>query len=72
MKITVKIKPNSRVESVEKDGERSFIVRVKAPAKEGRANDALVDALSEHFNIPKSRIRIAHGRNSKNKIIDIS
>jgi len=71
MRITVKVKPNSKVESVHKDGERSFTVRVKAPAKEGRANEALVEVLSGYFDVPKSRISIAGGRNSKNKVIAI-
>ncbi len=72
MRITVKVKPNSKVESIEKGGERSFTVRVKAPATEGRANDALVEVLSEYFDVPKSRITIASGRNSKLKIVDIA
>ncbi|MBU0894961.1 MAG: DUF167 domain-containing protein, partial [Candidatus Omnitrophica bacterium] len=42
-----------------------------APAKEGKANEALIIALKHYFNVPKSRISIASGLGSKNKIVDI-
>ena len=71
MKISVKIKPNSKTEAVEILPDGEFLVRVKAPAKEGRANEALIVALKNHFNVPKSRISIASGLGSKNKIVDI-
>jgi uncharacterized protein (TIGR00251 family) len=72
MRISVTVKPNSKAAAVEKIGAGEFVVRVKAPAKEGRANVALVDALSDHFGVAKSRITIASGRGSKIKIIDIA
>ncbi|MCM8790215.1 MAG: DUF167 family protein, partial [Candidatus Omnitrophica bacterium] len=42
-----------------KISDNEFVVRVNAPAKEGRANEAVIAALSGYFGIPKSRIRIA-------------
>jgi uncharacterized protein (TIGR00251 family) len=71
VRITVRIKPNAKTQTVEKLPDGEFLVRVKAPAKEGRANDALIKALSGYFDIPKSRISIASGLGSKNKIVDI-
>ncbi len=71
MRITVRISPGAKSETVEKLPDGVFQVRVRAPAKEGRANEALVIALSDYFNIPKSRISIASGLGSKNKIVDI-
>lgn len=71
MKISVRIKPNSKSESVEKRPEGDFLVRVKAPAKEGKANEALIKILSKEFSVPKSRIAIISGLGSKNKIIEV-
>ena len=71
MRISVRVKANSKKESVEKIGEREFLVRVKAPAKEGRANEAVIELLSEYFNVPKSRISIAIGKSGKNKVVNI-
>lgn len=72
VRITVRIKPSSKVVSVEKTGEREFSVRVKSPPKEGKANIELIKVLGEYFKIPKSRITIVRGDSGKIKIIDIS
>jgi uncharacterized protein YggU (UPF0235/DUF167 family) len=71
MKINVRIKPNARRSKVEKT-EQGYVVYVNAPPIENRANIALVESLSEHFDIPKSRIRIVAGLKSKNKVVEIA
>ncbi|MCX5702235.1 MAG: DUF167 domain-containing protein [Candidatus Omnitrophica bacterium] len=71
MNISVKVKPNSKENKIEKVKDNAFILRVKQAAKEGRANEAAVKLLSEFFDIPKSRIAIISGHKSKNKIIGL-
>jgi len=71
MKISVKVKPNSRQESVEKISEKEYLLRVRASAQEGKANQAVVKLLSEFFDIPKSTVIILKGASSKNKIIEL-
>lgn len=70
MKLSIKVKPGSRQEKVEKtiDG---YIAYVKEQPLENKANRALVKLLSEYFNIPKSRIMILSGLKAKKKIIEI-
>ena len=46
-------------------------VFVREPAKEGRANEAVIKLLAEYFDIPKSRIKIVSGLKSKKKIVEI-
>jgi uncharacterized protein (TIGR00251 family) len=70
VKIQVKVKPNSKTEELVREGD-SFIVKVKEPAKEGRANQAVVELLAEHFKVPKSQVTILHGLRSRNKIIEV-
>ena len=48
-----------------------YIVKVNAPAAEGRANERLIELLSEHFKRPKRNISIIKGFKSKNKLIEI-
>ena len=67
----VTYKPGAKAEAIEKLADCEFSVRVKAPAREGKANEALIRALSGYFNIPKSRISIVSGLGSKKKIVDI-
>ena len=42
-----------------------------APALEGRANEALIDVLSEHFGVKRSTIEIVKGLKSRYKIVNI-
>ena len=70
MKISVRVKPNMKEEKVERVDD-VFTVYVKEPAKEGKANRAVVELISKYFKIPKSKIVILSGMKSKQKIIEI-
>jgi len=65
------VKPSSRTEKVSQEGD-SFIVKVKEPPKEGKANEAVIKLLAEHFGVPKSQVRILSGLRSRNKVIDVA
>ncbi|MDD4899566.1 MAG: DUF167 domain-containing protein [Candidatus Omnitrophica bacterium] len=71
MRITVKVKANSKQEKIEKISESEFKAWIKEPAIEGRANEGVVEALSDYFSVPKSRISIIRGQKNKIKIIEI-
>lgn len=71
MRISVKAKPNSKEEKIEQLSNNQFIVKIKAPAREGKANSAIIKLLSKYFDIPKSMIIISKGKLCGNKIIDI-
>lgn len=70
-RIEVRVQPRaSRVKVVE-TGPASFKVYVTCPPVDGKANEAVEKALSDHWNISRSRIRILRGETSRNKIIEI-
>ena len=69
MRFLVKVKANAKEERVERLEAGSWLLSVKARATEGRANAAVVDLLSRYFDIAKSRITIAKGHKSRNKVI---
>jgi uncharacterized protein (TIGR00251 family) len=71
MKIQVKVKPGSKTEELRREGD-SFIVRVKEPPKEGKANKAVIKLLAEHFGVSQSQVRILSGFRSRNKIIEVA
>ena len=72
MKISVHLKPNSRHrEEVVPNGDGSLTIYTKAPAVEGKANVAAISLLSDHFKIPKSRIKLSRGTTSKHKVFEI-
>ena len=70
MKIYVSIKPSSKASSVEKAGDE-YTVRVKEPAVDGKANEALVKLIAQHFKVPKTRVNIVRGATSRRKTIEI-
>jgi uncharacterized protein (TIGR00251 family) len=71
MKIHVKVKPNSKTEEVSQEGD-NFIVKVKEPPREGKANQAVIKLLAEHFGVPKSHVRILSGFRNRNKVIEVA
>ena len=67
---TVKVATNARRESVSETPE-GYIVRVNAPAREGKANERVMHLLALHLGISRSRIEIASGHTSKLKRVRI-
>jgi hypothetical protein len=49
-----------------------YTVAVTVPPEGGKANNAVVTALAEHFDIAKSRIVIIMGGAIHDKIVEIS
>jgi uncharacterized protein (TIGR00251 family) len=48
-----------------------FKAKVTAPPVEGKANEALITLLSKKLGIPKGRIEIVSGKNSRMKLIRV-
>lgn len=71
MKISVRVKPNSKHDRIEESGKNRFSVWVKARPADGKANAACIKVLSEYFNIPKSRVVLAKGQGSREKLFEI-
>ena len=70
MIIKVKVKPNSRNQSIEQE-EELYKINLKERAEEGRANIELLKLLAKHFKVSSSNIRIKSGLTSKNKILEV-
>jgi uncharacterized protein (TIGR00251 family) len=71
LKIRVNVKPNSKTEEVSQEG-GNFTIRVKEPAKEGKANQAVIKLLARHFGVCQSQVRILSGLTSRNKLIEVA
>lgn len=82
MKILVKAKPFSKEERVEKIPQEGFDflddkmdmykVWIKEVPEDGKANEAIIKALSKYFNISKSNIELIRGATSGEKVFDIN
>ena len=72
MKISVRLKPNSRHrEEVVVNDDGSLTIYTKAPAIEGRANLAAVKLLAKHFGVSSSKVKLVRGTASKYKVFEI-
>lgn len=82
MKILVKAKPRAREEKVEQLTQPTlgltatleplvYRVSVKESPVDGKANDAIVRALAEHFTTKPYNVRIISGHSSKQKVVEI-
>ena len=71
MKINVKVKPNARRREVKQISADLFEVAVIATPTEGRANQAVIEILAEHFRTNRRSVKISRGFNSKFKFVDV-
>lgn len=72
MKIIVTVKPNAKEEKTVPQADGSFVVSLKAPSREGKANARLPKVLAAHFDVAPSCVRIVSGASSRKKIVEIS
>lgn len=70
MIIKAKVKPNSKEEKIEKTGEKEFIIHVKEPAEDNRANIKVINLLSREFGVSFKKIILKNPK-SKDKIIEV-
>lgn len=71
MKITVVVKPSSRRTQVEIIDPTHLRVCVRERPIDGQANAAVIQALAEHFDIPKSTIALVRGVRSRIKVLEL-
>jgi hypothetical protein len=71
VKIFIKAKPLSKEERLEKIDEINFIVAVKEPPVQGKANRAIIKVLADYFKIAPSRVRLISGFSAKQKTFEI-
>ena len=70
MQIRVSVVPRSmKAEVIEVEG--GYKIRVDVPASDGKANERLIELLSEYFKVKKSSVKILKGLKSRNKIVVI-
>ncbi len=71
MKIQIIVKTKSRTTKVVQLTASVYEVHVTAPPIEGKANLAVIDALSDHFHLHKNQVLITSGFTSVNKVVSL-
>jgi uncharacterized protein (TIGR00251 family) len=71
LKIWVTVKPQAKKEEIKKTDDGGIVASVQAPARQGKANEALIELLASYFSTSKSSVRIIRGATSRKKLIEI-
>jgi uncharacterized protein len=69
--IQVKVKPNSRVSTLEQGSDGVWQARLKAPPVDGKANAELVALIADHFGCRKADVVIRSGAGGRMKLVRI-
>ncbi len=68
---SVRVQPRASKDEIAGEMGGALKVRLRAPAVEDRANEALVEFLAQLLKTPRSAVRILSGERSRTKRIEI-
>jgi uncharacterized protein (TIGR00251 family) len=69
--LRLRIVPNARRSEVVGMHGEAIKVKVQAPAVEGKANEALLEFLSERLGLPVRQLEILSGAKSRDKLVEV-
>jgi uncharacterized protein YggU (UPF0235/DUF167 family) len=69
-RLALRVTPAARVETIE-IGEDVLLVKVRAKAKDGEANEAVLALLSQALGIATSRLRMLRGATGRDKLVQV-
>lgn len=70
-KINVRVIPRAKQNKITTDDDDRLRVHITAAPVDGAANDAVIRALADYFDVPKSQIKIIRGATSRNKVVEL-
>ena len=71
MKLYVTAKPNAKITRVDQRDATHFVITVKEPARDNKANVAILKALAKHLGTSSAMLELISGHTSKQKIINV-
>jgi uncharacterized protein YggU (UPF0235/DUF167 family) len=71
LRLTVHVRPNSRVNLVTQTSEDTYSVLTTATPERGKANDQVIRLLAKHLNLPPRRLRLVLGKTAREKLIEV-
>jgi uncharacterized protein len=72
MRITIRVRPGSARPGVGGGHDGALVVRVSAPAADGRATAAALSAIADAFGVRRSAVTLVAGATSRTKIVDVA
>ena len=69
--LQIRVKPRSRVTSLEQAADGSWVARLRSPPVDGRANEELIALVAERFGCRKAAVSIKAGAAGRTKLVRI-
>ena len=69
--LTIRVQPRASKDEIAGVHDGALKIRLRAPALEDRANEALCEFLAQLLKTPKSAVRILSGHRSRTKRVEI-
>ena len=71
MRLPIRVTPRAKKPGIETAGDGTLVVKVREPAEDGHANDAVIAALAGHFGVAKRAVTIVRGHSSRRKLVEV-
>ena len=71
MRVLLKVQPRSSSNEVEREADGSLRVRVTARPEKGKANEAVLRMVAEHFRVKRSAVALVSGATSRRKVVEV-
>ena len=72
MRVTVRVRPGSPRPGVGGEHDGALVVRVSAPAVDGRATEAALRAIAAAFGVRRRAVMLITGAASRTKIVEVT
>ena len=70
--LLVKVKPNARQTSLQRQADGSWLAQLKSPPVDGKANAELIALVAREFGCAKSAVGITSGAGARTKRVRIA
>ena len=70
-RLSVRVTPNARRDEIAGWVGDDLKVKVRAPALEGRANEALCEFVARELGLPRGAVALARGAKSRSKLLEV-
>jgi uncharacterized protein len=72
VRITIRIRPGSARPGVGGEQAGALVVRVSAPAVDGRATQAALAAVADVFGVRRDAVTLVTGKTSRTKVVEVA
>ena len=69
--LTVRVKPNAKHTKATRLEDGSWLLHLKAPPQDGKANAELIALLAQEFGVAQAQVRIRSGQTARTKRVEI-